>query len=451
MVVREEGALDTSLLAAPMPVTEHKRDAGLVRGIGTFGLGAGIVNGVVGAGIFALPSAMARDAGAWAPWAFAICAIAMAAVVICFAEAGSRVPTSGGPYGIVAEALGPGAGFVAGMMLWMSSVVACGGIAAALADSVGALLPSAGGSLVRAVIIVAAIAGIATVNLTGVRSGARLAASMTMVKVVPLMVFVVAGAIALLAAPVHAGALPLPHAYGHALILAVFAMCGMETVLGASGEVANPSRTLPRALFGAMLFVVALYVAIQIISQGLLGPALAGSATPLADAMGVFSKALRLLLLVGAAISMLGWIASDILGAPRILFAFARDNMLPAVFGRVHPRSRVPHVAILVHATLAAALALTGSFVPLATMSTLYTAALYILVCASAYTLRQQKIAMAGPPLAFRIVPVCAALGIASMAGLCLAADWFEIIGLLATIILGIAIYWLARGSPSSV
>ena len=404
------------------------------------------MNGVVGAGIFALPSAMARDAGAWAPWSFAICAIAMAAVVICFAEAGSRVPTSGGPYGIVAEALGPGAGFLSGLMLWMSSVVACGGIAAALADSVGALVPVTGGSLARSVIIVSAIGAIAAVNLTGVRAGARLAASMTMVKIVPLLVFVVAGSIALLSAPVHAAPLPSSHAYGHALILAVFAMCGMETVLGASGEVANPARTLPRALFGAMLFVVALYVAIQIISQGLLGPSLAHSATPLADAMGVFSGGLRVLLLAGAALSMFGWIASDILGAPRILFAFARDEFLPAVFGRVHHRSRVPHVAICVHATLAAGLAVSGSFVPLATMSTLYTASLYILVCTSAFLLRKRDVATAGEPLGFRIVPLCAAIAISSMAGLCLAADWMEIGGLLVTIAAGVVIYQLARG-----
>ena len=363
------------------------------------------MNGVVGAGIFALPSAMARDAGAWAPWSFAICAIAMAAVVICFAEAGSRVPTSGGPYGIVAEALGPGAGFLSGLMLWMSSVVACGGIAAALADSVGALVPGTGGSFARSVIIVSAIGAIAAVNLTGVRAGARLAASMTMVKIVPLLVFVVAGSLALLSAPVHAAPLPSSHAYGHALILAVFAMCGMETVLGASGEVANPARTLPRAL---------------VRRHAVRGGALRRhsdhsprAARPVARRFGnavgrcdgrVQQADCALLLLAGAAMSMFGWIASDILGAPRILFAFARDNMLPAVFGRVHriaAKCRMSPSACTRHWRQAWRSPAASSRLPPCPRCTRHR--LYILVCASAFSPAAAQRRHGRPePLAFR-------------------------------------------------
>ncbi len=429
------------LQASPSFPRELQRDAGLIRGISTFGLGAGIVNGVVGAGIFALPSAMARDAGGWAPLAFAVCAIAMAAVVVCFAEAGSRVPTSGGPYGFVAAALGPGAGFLTGLLLWLSSVVACGGIAAALADGLGSLAPILAGTLARTAIILVAIGGIAAVNLRGVRHASRLAATATVIKMLPLAVFLAVGAWGLatihLPKATHAG----PFAFGHAMILAVFALCGMETILGASGEVANPARTLPRALFGAMIFVVCLYVGIQVIAQGLLGAALAGSAAPLADAMGQVSATARVVLLVGAALSMLGWIASDILGAPRILFAFARDGHLPAILARLQSGTQVPAVAICLHASLAALLAISGSFVPLAIMSTLYTAGLYILSCAAAYLLRRRRVAQAGRPLDFALTPLCAVVGVCSMVLLCLAADWGQILGLIVTIFAGIALF----------
>ncbi len=121
------------------------RDEGLRRGIGTFGLAAATVNAVIGAGIFSLPAGMARAAGPYALIAYLLCALAMAAVVLCFAEAGSRVPTSGGPYGYVEAAFGPLPAFVMGVLLWLSAVLASGGIAAGLADALARFVPSLGG------------------------------------------------------------------------------------------------------------------------------------------------------------------------------------------------------------------------------------------------------------------------------------------------------------------
>ena len=98
-----------------------------------------------------------------------------------------------------------------------------------------------------------------------------------------------------------------------------------------------------------------------------------GATVPLADAMARISPALSVLMLVGAALSMLGWMGSDLLGTPRILFAFARDGRLPRVLGRVHPHTRAPHVAIVVYAVLAIGVSLTGSFAELAVLSTAVT------------------------------------------------------------------------------
>src|SRR6202041_1418314 len=107
------------------------------------------------------------------------------------------------------------------------------------------------------------------------------------------------------------------------LILAMFLFTGMETALCASGEVRNPARTIPRALIIALLAVTLLYVIIQFVAQGILGSALAESTVPLADAMSRVSPALRLLMLAGAALSMLGYLTADLMGTPRVLFAFA--------------------------------------------------------------------------------------------------------------------------------
>ena len=421
------------------------RDAGLLRRIGVLSFAAAIINGVVGAGIFSLPSAMSQAAGAWAPLAYLLCAIAMGMVVTCCAEAGSRLPTSGGIYGYVTEAFGPLVGFLCGMMTWMSSVLACGGIASAFLGTLGTVVPAVASGPGRALVILAAIGGITLLNLRGVRVGAGLVSVSTGVKLIPLLLFVSLG---IWAGPViSAASLPAPD-FWRAVILGMFAFSGMETVLGASGEVSDPHRTVPRALFGAMGFVLLLYVAIQLVAQRLLGAALAHQAAPLAAAAAQVSQVAGAVLIAGAAISMLGWIASDILGAPRLLFAFARDGLLPSVLGRVHPGSRVPYVAILVHASLAAGLAISGSFVGLAVAATLNTAGLYFLACGAAWVLHRRGTQSAGHPLNLRLLPVASVLGMISMILLICVARPAEILGLVAVIVASAALYAIMRMIP---
>ncbi|MFS0738597.1 APC family permease [Sphingomonas sp. 1P06PA] len=424
---------------------EASRDQGLVRAIGTAGLALAIVNGVVGGGIFVLPASLADAVGPAAPLAYLLCAVAMGAVVICFAEAGSRVPTSGGSYGYVEAAFGSRAGFVTGMSVWLSSALACGGIAAALAAAIAALVPALGNSGGRAVVIVAAVGGIAFVNALGVRSGARLTSIATIVKLIPLGVLLLLGT-----ATIDWSALPPPTValgeadIGRAVILALFAFSGMETVLASSGEVKRPSRTVPRATMLGMGFVLVLYIGLQLVTQGLLGDALARSATPLADAIAVIDPRLRILLLVGTALSLLGWIASDIIGAPRVLFAFGRDGLLPAALGQLDPRSRAPVIAIVVHSLVVLALALSGTFVQLAILSSLSTAIIYFAACAAAWALHRRDIAVLGDPLSFRILPLAALAGMACMIAIVALASPSEMLALAGLVAGSIAIHAVA-------
>ncbi|WP_294391698.1 amino acid permease [uncultured Sphingomonas sp.] len=423
------------------------RDQGLTRGVGLWSFTGSIVNGVVGAGIFGLPAAMAAAAGGLAPLAYLAVAVVMGAVVICFAEAGSRVPTSGGAYGTVEAAFGKGAGFLTGMYMWLASVLACGGIAAALCDALAILVPALSGISPRLAILAVIFVLIPWVNVRSTGLAAAVIAWGTLIKLVPLAVFVLVGGAVLLAghdAPVATEAGQGGH-FAEAMILALFAFCGMETPLGASGEVSDPVRTVPRATILAMLFVLVLYVAIQMVAQGLLGPALGGSAEPLADGMRRISPALGLVLLAGGILSRFVWIGSDILGAPRVLFAFARDGMLPAALGRTHPRFATPHVAIWVHSLIAVVLAATGTFTRLAILSTLATAGLYFLACAAALALRRRDVAILGQPLTFRVLPVAAALGMVSMVVLIAIAKWAEIAGFVAVTISSLALYAVMR------
>jgi amino acid transporter len=138
---------------------------------------------------------------------------------------------------------------------------------------------------------------------------------------------------------------------------------------------------------------------------------------------------------------MLGWLGSDILGTPRILFAFARDGLMPRALGRVHPRSHAPHVAILCYAALAIVLALTGSFAELAVLSALTVTVPYVAGCAAAWRLARRGVALAGEPLGFRWLGVAAAIGIVSSFALVALASPNEILGFGAAIVIAVAIY----------
>jgi len=150
---------------------------------------------------------------------------------------------------------------------------------------------------------------------------------------------------------------------------------------------------------------------------------------------------LRALMLAGAALSMFGWVGSDILGTPRQLFAFGRDGLLPRGLGRIHPRSHAPYVAILFYAGLAMLLALTGTFAELAVLSALASAALYMAGCAAAWLLARRGVALAGTPLKFRFLGPAAVIGSASMLALIALGSRQELIGLVTLVGVSAAVY----------
>ena len=178
-----------------------------------------------------------------------------------------------------------------------------------------------------------------------------------------------------------------------------------------------------------MLSVTLLYVAIQIVAQGVLGPALRAPLAPLADAMARVHPALRGLMLAGAAVSMLGWVGSDLLGSPRILFALARDGFLPSALGRLHPATPPPRRDRVLRA-LVVVLALSGTFAELAVLSTLAVAPLYIAGCAASVRLARRGVRLEAAPLAFRGLGAAAAIGIVGMLVAIALASRAEIVGL---------------------
>ena len=298
-------------------------DAGLVRALGPSGLAASIVSMMIGAGIFAAPSALAAPVGSYAPLALLACALGIGAVGICCAEGRSRVPTNGGMYGYIEAALGPLAGYVAGTLLWVGELLTSAAVAAALADVAASLVPRTLLVTVRAVVIVGVIAGIALVNVGGGTRGARLVTGAAALKLFPLLIFVMVGAAAV--HPANFSTQPgwQPQALGRAVILAAFALMGMNASLCNSNEVTRPTRTIPLALAIALASVILLYIAIQLIVQGILGDvALAGVPLyfrPLGLAMGLGIGTMLLLIALASPAEITGLLVLVLGSAPVFL------------------------------------------------------------------------------------------------------------------------------------
>ena len=130
-------------------------ESALVRAIGVRALAATTFNVLIGGGIFVLPAAVAFGLGDAASLAYLVCALAMGLIVLCFAEAGSRVSRTGGLYAYVEVALGRYAGFITGVLLWLVTTFAQAAVANAFAGAVAFLVPALGGSAARALVLAA--------------------------------------------------------------------------------------------------------------------------------------------------------------------------------------------------------------------------------------------------------------------------------------------------------
>jgi basic amino acid/polyamine antiporter, APA family len=337
-----------------------------VRAVGLAGLIAIAVNGVVGSGIFVLPATVAAIAGAASPAAYFVAALVMALVVLCFAEAGSLIEETGGPYLYARSAFGPFLGFLVGWMFFLSRLAASAAIANAFAAYLGYFWPPASAGVARAAVVTLMIGALAAANFAGVRWGARTVNVLTVVKMLPLLLFAVAGVFAADPSRYRLFALPPIPALRESSLLLIFAFGGFENANVPAEEVRDPRRHLPIALIAAIAFTAVLYVLIQVAALGNL-PGLASDRTPIASAAARFlGPSGAALMTLAAVFSTLGSESALVLVGPRILYAFSRGGRLPAALARVHLRYRTPHVAIVVFAALAWIAAIAGSFAWLA-------------------------------------------------------------------------------------
>ena len=421
-------------------------DAQLKRVIGPGTIALNAMNLTIASGIFALPAAVAAIVGAAAVYAYLICGAAMALVLLCFAELGSTTKRSGGAYAYIERSFGPFWAFLASTLLWFGfGVLSDAAIAAAMADSISSTLPVFTSPVPRALLLLAFFAVIMSVNIAGAKEGARMAVLLTICKLVPLGILVLASVPHITRVAITGGGLPSLEKLGQASLLLFFAFTGPESALAPGSEVENVRRDIPRGIMLGCAGIVIVYLGVHIAAQSLLGDGLAGAgATSLSQAAQVaMGPAGKAILLVGAVISMAGAVAGDQLAMPRSLFATAVDGHLPKILAHVHPKFSTPWVAIATYGGLTCFFAIAGGFAALAALASAGLLLVYFGVCMA--VLRERARTVAGTE-GFRIpggptVPVLGMVLVAALLANAKAEEWAPLGGLTGVA----AVYYVIR------
>jgi APA family basic amino acid/polyamine antiporter len=381
---------------APRVVAEGARPARSLRQALGVGFGVAVaVGSMIGAGILRAPADVATRLpvpalflGAWALGGLYALLGANA-----MAELGAMLPRSGGQYVFVRRAMGPYAGFVVGWNDWLSTSGAVAAIAIVFAEAAGALVPALAGRAAGVATLAIAVVGL--VLWRGVRESDRTQRLTSALKAIVLLVLIVA----CLTAPPHASvpvAAPRGLALGAALVVAlqgiIYAYDGWTGVIYFSEEVRDPGREIPRALFGGVLSVLALYLLLN--AAFLVALPLASIAnSPLAAASaasvvfgpwgGTVVQGIVVLALPSALV------ANTLMGS-RVAFALARDGAAPGALSQVNAGG-TPSAALLATVLMAALFLLTGTFERVVAVCAFLFVASYALSFAAVFVLRHRE------------------------------------------------------------
>ena len=363
----------------------------LIRSIGKWSLVLLIINSIIGAGIFGLPSKVFALSGLYSILAFAACAIVVLVFILCFAEVSSRFDRTGGPYIYALTGLGPFPGFLTGWLLFLSRVFNYATLINLLVIYLSFLNPVFNEPWTRIAIILVLTTFFAIINHLGVKDSTRVNNLLTAAKLLPLLAFIVIGLFSIKNETLSfTEPFDLP-SFSKCVLLLIFAFGGFESVLINTGEVKDPRKNLPFALITATIVVTVFYCLIQLVCIGT-HPALGGSEKPLAESAGVFMGATGgKIIAIGAIISITGTLNAIVLGGSRLPFAFSSEGQMPKLFSFIHPERRTPTLSLLLFIAIVTAISLSWSFFTALTIGAIVRVMVYLMVCISLIRLRYNR------------------------------------------------------------
>ncbi len=443
---------------------EPRGETGLRRTLGTGSVVALGIGAIIGAGLFSLTGiAAAENAGPAVTLSFMIAALGCAFAGLCYSELAGMVPSAGSAYAYAYASMGELVAWIIGWDLMLEYAVAGGAVAVSWSSYVQSLLhgwgidlphwlaasPAEGGvgNLPAAGIIIA----LSLLLIRGVGESALVNTLIVVVKVAVVLAVIGIGAFYVDTANWHPFIPPNSGKFGEFGISGVlrgagivfFAYLGFDAVSTTAAEARNPQRAMPIGILGSLAICTVLYIAFSLVLTGMVHyPDMKGNAAPIALAI---DKTPFPWLQVVVKLGIIGGFTSvllvNLLGQSRIVFAMAKDGMVPPFLGRLHPTRQTPWVANLVFMVVTAGFA---AFVPIEALAKLVsvgTLFAFALVCGAVLVLRRLEPKRERP---FRVPwsPVVPLLGIASCLLLMLSLPWQTWVRLVAWWILGLVVYF---------
>ncbi len=357
-----------------------------------------VVGMMIGGGIFLVPNLVARSVPSM-PMAMAVWVLAgvvsFLGALAC-AELGAAFPATGGQYVFLREAYGSATAFLCGWSLFtVARTAQVAWLAVVFSIYVGYFVPL--GLLASKLLSLSVLALFTWVNYRGVKLGAMVQNSLTVAKVVGLLIIVAAALLlsghkVALGAGAHEGGASIS-SFGVALIACLLAYDGWVQLSFVAGEIRNPKRNVVRALSLGTLAVIAIYVIANIAYMRVLTiPQIAASEHVGADAAAaVLGSTGATVVTVLIMLSVLGTLNGCFLTSPRVYFAQAADGLFFRKFAEVHPVYGTPGFAILAQAGWSAVLLLSGSYESLIDYSIFGIWVFYGLMIAAVVVLRRTR------------------------------------------------------------
>jgi APA family basic amino acid/polyamine antiporter len=373
---------------------QKTNEPSLRRAIGPVSLALNAINLTVGAGIFVLPATVAAGLGPAAFIAYLVCGLLVVLIMLCYAEVGSRVVSTGGSYAYVEKAFGPLAGFLVNSLFWIGFAAASNAaVANALTDMLALWFPVFSLNYVKIIFFSIVFSLLAFINIRGVKEGANFASVVTLIKIMPLLLLVIIGLFSISSPNLAVKTWPAIKSIGDASLILFFAFMGTETALSVSGEVKEPGRNIPKGIFLGVAGVLIIYLLIQFVAQGVLGEQLAvNKNAPLAAlATNLIGPAGGSIILATSVLCMFGMVTGDLLASPRVLFAAAEDKLLPGFLARVHPAFATPYWAIIAYSFTCFIFSSSGGFRQLAVLASASVLIIYLSVVLATIRLRYKK------------------------------------------------------------
>jgi amino acid transporter len=362
----------------------------LQRGINKWELTLMIINSIIGAGIFGLPSKVFQSTGVYSIIAFFACAAVVLIFILCFAEVSSRFDKTGGPYIYTLSAFGKFPGFLIGWLLLVGRIFSYATLINLMVTYLSFFSQSFNSSEVRFATIIIVTLLLTYINHISVKNTARVSTVLTLAKLTPLVIFIIAGLFFLDLDLFIVKSAPAFPEFSNAVLLLVFAFGGFEAVLVNTGEIKNPSKTLPFGLLTATVVVALFYIFIQIVCIGTL-PSLGSSGKPVGDAASAFlGVAGGKMIAAGAFISIIGTLNVSMFSSSRLPYAFSHENQLPGFFSFVHSRYKTPTISLLIVSFVVTIISIAWSFLTALTMAVIIRVTIYLFICLSLIVLRKK-------------------------------------------------------------